>query len=338
MVEGINIEPVTAWFTENVKGAAAPLEISMISGGKSNLTYRVDDGAGNAFVLRRPPLGHVLQSAHDMSREFRIISALAGSGVPVAEAYGLCQDEAVNGSDFYVMSYVEGVVLHDGEAAAKLSAEQRMSFGRDVADVLVKLHSIEPSDVGLGELGRREGYLDRQLKRWTTQWEATKTHEEPEMDEVRLLLLERKPEQIGSAIAHGDYRPGNFMHRDGRMAALFDWELCTLGDPLADVGYLLNMWQQPGEVQDTTTETPPVSIGGFPTREDICEWYSAATGRDLSQINYYRAFSHWRLACIVQGVYKRFLVGAMGDQEMDLETYRAGVARMANSALELLAA
>lgn len=336
MVEGINETSVTEWLEANVEPAKGPFKFEMVSGGKSNLTYRVEDAAGNAFVLRRPPLGHVLQSAHDMGREHRIISALEGTGVPVAKAWGLCKDEAVNGADFYVMECVDGVVLHDADAARTMTPEQRQSFGRDVADVLVRLHNIEPADVGLGDLGRREAYLDRQLKRWTSQWEQTKTHEEPEMEQVRVLLGERKPEQVGASIVHGDYRPGNFMHGDGKVAALFDWELCTLGDPLADVGYLLNQWPSPDDVLGPSTEIPPTTIGGFPTRDELTEWYAAGTGRDLSGINYYRAFSHWRLACIIQGVYKRFLVGAMGDQEMDLETYRSGVARMANSALELL--
>jgi aminoglycoside phosphotransferase (APT) family kinase protein len=334
--DGIDAEKVSAWLDANIDHASPPFEYGLISGGKSNLTYRVEDAAGNTFVLRRPPLGHVLQSAHDMAREHRIVSALAGSGVPVAATWGLCQDEAINSADFYIMDCVEGTVLHDATAAETLSAAERQEFGRDVADVLVKLHNLEPSDVGLGELGRREAYLDRQLKRWTGQWEQTKTHEEPEMDECLRLLGERKPEQVGASIVHGDYRPGNFMAQGGKIGAVFDWELCTLGDPLADVGYLLNNWHQPDEPMTATAEIPPISIGGFPTREELCAWYADGTGRDLSQIDYYRAFSHWRLACIVQGVYKRFLMGAMGDQEMDLEGYRAGVGRMATSALELL--
>jgi aminoglycoside phosphotransferase (APT) family kinase protein len=335
-VEGINEESVTAWFTEHVESAKPPLAFSLISGGKSNLTFRVEDSAGTAYVLRRPPLGHVLESAHDMARECRIITAVGKTDVPVAKTWGLCQDKEVNGSDFFVMSCVEGTVLHDAEAAATLSMDERRSFGKDVADVLVRLHKVEPSDIGLGDLGRREAYLDRQLKRWTTQWEATKTHEEPEMDECLRLLGELKPEQVGSAIVHGDYRPGNFMHVDGRVAAVFDWELCTLGDPLADVGYLLNQWAEPEDMDETASVPPPTGIGGFPTRDEICGWYADGTGRDLSAINYYRAFSYWRLSCIVQGVYKRFLMGAMGEQEMDLEGYRAGVKRVAVSALALL--
>jgi len=335
-LEGINEEQITAWFKDNVSDATTPLTFSLISGGKSNLTYQVIDATGKAYVLRRPPLGHVLESAHDMNREHRIISALHNTGVPVAKTYGMCRDKDVIGADFFVMECIEGTVLHDADAAASMTADERRSFGKDVADVLVKLHLIEPDDVGLGDLGRREAFLDRQLKRWTGQWEATKTHEEPEMDQLLTLLHQNKPEQVGSAIVHGDYRPGNFMHKDGKVAAIFDWELCTLGDPLADVGYLLNSWQPPEDIEERSGASPPTGLGGFPSRQEMTNWYAQGTGRDLSQINYYRAFSHWRLACIAQGVYKRFLVGAMGDQEMDLEEYRSVIGRWAITALELL--
>ena len=215
-----------------------------------------------------------------MARECRIISALFDTGVPVAKTWGLCQDKSVNDADFFVMTCIEGVVLHDAAAAEPMSPEARRRFGEDVAKVLVNLHNLEPSDVGLGDLGRREAYLDRQLKRWTKQWEATKTHDEPDMDACLELLHVRKPEQIGSAIVHGDYRPGNFMHQDGAIAAVFDWELCTLGDPLADVGYMLNNWQQPDDVIEATATSapPPTSIGGFPTRDEMCDWYQAVAG------------------------------------------------------------
>lgn len=335
-MEGINEEQVTTWFADNVPEVALPLTFGLISGGKSNLTYQVNDATGNAYILRRPPLGQVLESAHDMNREHRIIAALHNTGVPVAKTYGFCRDKDVNDADFFVMECVEGTVLHDADAASTMTADERRSFGKDVADVLVKLHLIEPNNVGLGDLARREGFIDRQLKRWTGQWEATKTHEEPEMDELLILLHENKPEQVGSAIVHGDYRPGNFMHKDGQVAAIFDWELCTLGDPLADVGYLLNSWQQPEDIEELTGASGPTGLGGFPSRQEMTNWYAQGTGRDLSRINYYRAVSHWRLACIAQGVYKRFRDGAMGDQEMDLDDYRSRIEYMANEALALL--
>jgi aminoglycoside phosphotransferase (APT) family kinase protein len=335
-LEGIHEEQVTAWFEEHVTKLNPPLSFGLISGGKSNLTYQVDDVAGKSFVLRRPPLGHILESAHDMHREHWIISSLYDTDVPVAKTYGLCQDKDVNDADFFVMECVAGTVVHDVDSVETISNEDRYSFGKHVAEVLVALHRIEPSNIGLGDLGRREKFLDRQLKRWTRQWEATKTHLEPEMDELLRLLHELKPEQIGATIVHGDYRAGNLMHQNGKVAAVFDWELCTLGDPLADVGYLLNSWQNADEVEELSGASAPTVAGGFPTRDELIDWYATGTGRDLSKINYYRAFSHWRLGCIMQGVYKRFLEGAMGDQEMDLEGYRAGIKRAATNALELL--
>jgi aminoglycoside phosphotransferase (APT) family kinase protein len=330
---GIAHDAVTAWIVDHVEGVRAPLDFTLIAGGHSNLTYRFVDAAGRAGVLRRPPLGHVLESAHDMSREHRIVSALQGSAVPVAKTLGLCEDVLVNQAPFYLMDFVDGAVLHDADAARTLSEADRNALGEHVIEVLGALHRINPDDVGLGELGRKEGYLARQLKRWIKQWEATKTHEIPEMDEVIRLLSTGQPEQIGATIVHGDYRLGNFIVGDRRVRAVLDWELCTLGDPLADVGYLLNSWVEP---EDNGTGMTPVEAGGFPTREQLCERYQASTGRDLSQINYYRAFSHWRLAAIGQGVYKRYLVGAMGDNTVDLDAHKEGVQLRAQAALALL--
>ena len=332
--EGIQIEGVTPWLAERIEGLEPPLAFTQIAGGHSNLTYRFIDQKGSAYVLRRPPLGHVLESAHDMGREHRIVSALAGSGVPVAPTYGFCEDPEVNGAPFYVMGFVDGSVLHDAQAAEVLPESEREALGLNVIDVLAALHNLDPDEVGLGTLGRKEAYLERQLKRWNKQWEASKTHEIPEMEECSRRLAEQMPEQIGAAIVHGDYRLGNMMVGDGRIQAVLDWELCTLGDPLADVGYLLNSWILPGETEEAVT---PTAIGGFPSREALCERYEAATGRNLDGINYYRAFSHWRLAAIGQGVYKRYLVGAMGEnRDMDLDAYKLSVHTRAEAALALL--
>ena len=342
-MEGIDRQRVTAWLSENVEGVVPPLEFSLIAGGHSNLTYRFNDATGAARVLRRPPLGNVLQSAHDMGREHKIIHGLQHSGVPVPEALGLCSDAAVNGAPFYVMAFVEGHVLHDAAAARSLGEAERFETGMHAIEVLAALHAIDPDEVGLGDLGRREAYLARQLKRWQRQWEASKTHEIPEMEETARILEERMPEQIGSAIVHGDFRLGNLIVGDGRVRAVLDWELCTLGDPLADVGYLLNSWIEPGEAPinkaaeagDAVEAT--TAAGGFPTREAIGARYSELTGRNLVGIGYYRAFSHWRLAAISQGVYKRYLVGAMGKRgDIDLDAYKAGVSLRAQTALEML--
>ncbi len=336
MAQGVNQERVTDWLAANVAGVQPPFEFTLIAGGHSNLTFLAKDAAGRELVLRRPPLGHVLESAHDMAREHRIISAVGHTSVPVAPAVAICMDKEVNEAPFYIMEYVAGPVLHDRASGEAISDDEKYRLGLHVIDVLADLHKINPDDIGLGELGRKEAYLARQLKRWNKQWAASKTPEMPEMERVSELLESEMPEQIGSAIVHGDYRLGNMIVADGRVLAVLDWELCTLGDPLADVGYLLNSWLLPGDenAEDADVPTP---TGGFPSREEMCDRYTAATGRDLSGINYYRAFSHWRLAAIGQGVYKRYLVGAMGeDRDIDLEQYKQSVHDRAAAALLLL--
>ena len=335
MVEGIRIESVSAWLSEHVPGLEPPLDFALISGGRSNLTYKFSDARSEEYVLRRPPLGHVLESAHDMAREHRIVSALADTEVPVPPTLALCEDIEVNDAPFYIMKYIAGLVPHDYKAMSSVPESERYQLGLNVVDVLCKLHAIDPDEVGLGTLGRKEAYIERQLKRWTKQWEATKTEEHPEMDETLRLLHEDMPTQIGACIVHGDYRLGNMIVGGGRMLALLDWELCTLGDPLADVGYTLNRWIAPGE---PGAKEEAVGAGGLPSRDEFCDRYEAATDRSLAGINYYRAFSYWRLAAIAQGVYKRYLVGAMGDSDLDLESYRTSVKVAAANALRLLTA
>ena len=338
MPEGIIGKQVSPWLEQQVPEFQSPVNYQLITGGHSNLTFKCEDVTGKAVVLRRPPLAHVLESAHDMSREYRIIHALRETAVPVPEALGLCQDKAVNGADFYVMDYVEGVVLNDAVIGLSIPAQERSALAHDVIHILCDLHAVDMDAVGLGTLGRKEAYLARQLNRWNKQWQATKTHEIPDMEASAALLLERMPEQVGASIVHGDFRLGNMIVSQARVQAILDWELCTLGDPLADLGYLLNNWLDADEVDGIEqADQPPTAVGGYPSRASLCELYSARTGRDLSHINYYRAFQHWRLAAIGQGVYKRYLVGAMGeDHDVDLARQKEGVARRAQAAMELL--
>jgi aminoglycoside phosphotransferase (APT) family kinase protein len=337
MTEGINNDKVTEWLLAHVPGFSAPIEFNLMAGGHSNLTFQCIDNNKQSCVLRRPPLGHVLESAHDMGREHKIIAALVDTDVPVAGTYGLCTDTDINGAPFYVMDYVDGLVPHDSVAAGMIPEHERHGIGLGVIDILTRLHKINPDDVGLGDLGRKEAYLTRQLKRWTKQWEASKTHEVPEMEETNRILAERMPEQIGATIVHGDFRIGNMIVKHGRIQAILDWELCTLGDPLADVGYLLNSWMSADEVEPGPGDQAGIAAGGFPSRDEICQVYETNTGRDLSDINYYRAFSHWRLAAIGQGVYKRYLVGAMGkDRDVDLDRQKDGVQTRAQAALSFL--
>jgi aminoglycoside phosphotransferase (APT) family kinase protein len=337
-VRGIDSERVSDWFRDHIDGAKPPLEFSIIVGGHSNITYRVRDAAGEMYVLRRPPLGAVLATAHDMAREHKIISGVGRTDVPVPRALGLCSDESVNGAPFYVMNFVEGVVLENAKnVEANFPLEVRGDISRRVIEVLARLHAIEPDDVGLGDLGRREAYLARQLKRWWSQWGKSKTRELQQMEDVYQALQAKIPEQIGSSIVHGDYRLGNMLtSADGRIAAVLDWELCTLGDPMADVGYLMNNWEEPGEAAVTARSVAlPSGAPGFATRQQMLDHYSELTGRDVSGVDYYRAFQYWRLAAIVEGVLARYLKGVMGGKA-DTSLFKNQVDGLAAAAAQLI--
>ncbi|MDE0884445.1 MAG: phosphotransferase family protein [Myxococcota bacterium] len=337
-IKGIQAANLDAWFEQNIEGARPPLKFDPITGGHSNLTFRVTDQEERCYVLRRPPTGAVIATAHDMARENRIISALAPTDVPVPPTLGLCQDDTVNGAPFYVMGFVEGHVLVDPKTTAGLfDSEKRSGLGAEVVGVLARLHAIDPDAVGLGELGRKENYLARQLKRWRTQWDKTQTRDLPIMEEVYQGLIADMPEQVGASIVHGDYRLGNMLvTQDARVAAVLDWELCTLGDPLADLGYVVNNWAQPGEMMAQGAASSPTTAGGFQTREEFVELYENLTGRDTSKIDYYRAFQYWRMAAIVEGVLSRYLKGVMG-ADADTDLFRAQVDGLAASARDLMA-
>jgi aminoglycoside phosphotransferase (APT) family kinase protein len=336
---GIDARAVSGWYQEHIEGTELPLGFEVIVGGHSNLTYKVTDAASRATVLRRPPLGAVLATAHDMEREHRILSGVGKSDVPVPVVLGLCEDEAVNGAPFYVMDYVQGHVLDTaGKVEERIpSLAARHALGLDTADVLARLHTVDPDGIGLGKLGRKEAYLDRQIKRWRKQWEASKTRELDAMEQSYDLLLKHKPEQRYTGIVHGDYRLGNMLATEtGAVAAVLDWELCTLGNVLADVGYLLNNWLEEAEKQSGFTALPPTAAGGFPTREQWLERYVANTGFEIGHVEYYQAFQHWRLAAIVEGVMARYLKGVMADQEFDADAYRLRIDWMAEQALTML--
>ena len=340
-MQGIDIEPVSNWMVANVAGAVAPFTFDLIAGGRSNLTYRVTGADGTRFVVRRPPLGHVLATAHDMGREYRVISAVGQTSVPVPPALGLCTDETVNGAPFYVMGYVDGVVLDSPERGAELAMPLRKVAGEDLVDVLADLHAVDIDAVGLGSLAKREGYVERQVKRWSTQWEQSKTRELPAIDEVASRLRASMPAQQGVSIAHGDFRFGNCLTdlATGRIAAVLDWELCTLGDPLADLGYLGVYWFH-GEL-GTMRANDPTSAGGFPTYPELVQRYAQRTGHDVSGIDYYVAFGCWRLAVISEGVYARYMNGAMGSQSdeagfLAFKMATDGLAERALAAIERL--
>jgi aminoglycoside phosphotransferase (APT) family kinase protein len=336
-VKGVDVAKVTAWFEANVDGARGPLRFDLIAGGHSNLTYGVTDAAGRRYVLRRPPLGHVLATAHDMGREHKIISALGPTDVPVAPALGLCTDESVNGAPFYVMDFVDGRVLRDVASAEAISVEARRTASLSIADTLADIHAVDPDAVGLGDLGKKEGYIERQLRRWYGQFQQSQTRALPKVDEVHEALAARVPEQGPATVVHGDYRLDNCMtDDDGRVIAVLDWEICTLGDPLADVGLLMVYWTEASDSHPMLL-TAPTTVAGFLSRKEVLDRYAERSGRDLSQIDYYVAFGYWKLACIVEGVYSRYVNGAMGSDAAGFEGFALQVERCADAAADAVA-
>ena len=331
-MDGIDVPKVTAWFEANVPGAQGPLDFTLIAGGRSNLTFKVTDANGADYVLRRPPLGHVLATAHDMSREHRIISALAPTPVPVAPALGFCDDPEVNGAPFYVMAFVDGLIVRGPAEGEALGPEARYRAGESLVDVLVAIHDVDPGQVGLGDLGRTEGYIPRQLKRWYGQFNQSKMREVPVVDEMHDFLSAHVPEQQGAAIVHGDYRLDNCMlHPDGTVAAVLDWELCTLGDPLADLGLLMVYWNDPGDTTQSLAGSGATAAEGFPRKTELREMYAARSTRDLSHLDFYVAFGYWKLACILDGVYTRYAKGAMGSDGASWEAFGQSVVHLAEA-------
>jgi len=354
MTEGINAASVTAWLVDHIEGVRAPFTFDLISGGRSNLTFAVTDAAGRRLVLRRPPMSHVLPTAHDMGREYRIISALRPTPVPVATALGYCDDEAVNERPFYVMDFVDGFVLRGAaEAEAALDERTRRVAGEDLVDVLAAIHHVDVDAVGLGSLARRDGYIERQLRRWHGQFQQSQQQAReigvyrpvPLIDEVHRLLADRVPQQHGTAIVHGDYRIDNtVISAEGRVQAVLDWELCTLGDALADVGTLMAYWsdhavaEMAGAPPDAgaTAQLAATALPGFPGRAEVADRYAARSGRDLTELGFYVAFAYWKLACILEGVYVRYAAHAMSADRGAADALRPGVEDRARRALEAL--
>jgi len=312
---GIDAGPVTEWIAARVESLVRPLDFELITGGASNLTFRVTDAAGTRWVLRRPPTGHVLASAHDMGREHRIISALAETHVPVAPVVGLCDDESVNGAPFYVMGFVDGTIVFNRADGEAVEAAKRPIMTESLVDTLAALHRIDPDDVGLGDLGRKEDYCARQLRRWKRQIDEGSNRELPLLHELHARMEASIPPQQGTGIVHGDYRLDNcMMAEDGTVAAVLDWELCTLGDVLSDLAGMVMWW---GDAPGARGRLAAVPTGaeGFGRADDVVARYAATSDRDLSDLGWYVGFQYWRLAAITEGVRVRYAAGAMGDQE-----------------------
>ncbi|MCA0146862.1 phosphotransferase family protein [Blastococcus sp. LR1] len=295
--------------------------VDLIAAGMSNLTYVVTPAGGSAddaVILRRPPTGAVLATAHDMAREHRVISALGPTPVPVPHTLHLCTDTAVLGAPFYVMERVVGIhVVSELPAGHADAPEQRRAIGEVLVDTLADLHSVDPAAVGLADFGRPEGFLARQVRRWTTQWEATRDRDRPDLDALAARLAATVPETRRAGITHGDYRLDNCLldpSEPGRIKAVLDWEMSTLGDPLTDIGMMFVYWPEAGE-QRPSTLSPVTTLPGFPTRVEVAERYAARTGTDLSDLNWYVGFAFFKFAAIIAGILARSAAGAMAGKD-----------------------
>jgi len=330
---GIDPAGIAAWMATQTE-VTPPLRFERITGGLSNLTYQMWDAAGGHWVLRRPPLHGVQQSAHDMEREHRIMSALEPSAVPVPSMVGHCEDPAVTGAPFFVMGYVDGRVMADEDTVDRTTDEgMRARVSRSLIDTLAVLHDVDPDAVGLGDLGRRADYCARQLKRWRGQWEKVRTRDVPQIVQAHDRLVTDIPTQAGTSIVHGDYRLDNLIvDDDGDVAAVVDWELCTLGDPLADLGMLWVYWKDASDDMATLPQTAS-ALPGFLRKTDLVDRYGQASGRDLSEFEFYIALGYWRLAIILEGVFSRFSSGAYGDMPPQVRSFEQTVPALADAAL-----
>jgi len=336
VLPGLDPAALAAWCDGPGRGAGLvpPLRATLVKGGKSNLTYRIDDAAGRSYALRRPPLGKLLPKAHDVVREHRLITALhERSTVPVPPPVAACADPEPIGAPFFLMGFVDGRVLRTRRRAADVPEAVRAAAADDLVDTLVALHAAEPPALGLADLAPPDGYIARQLARWQQQFDRSRRREVPDVSDVGRWLAERIPPQVETRLVHGDFRLDNAIIDDaGRIRAVLDWEIATLGDPLADLAILLVYWGGDGEPAIGATDLP-----GFPDRAAVADRYAAASGRDLAALAYHRVFAYWKLACVAEGVYARYAAGAGGgDADIDLEAQAAVTVRMAARARAII--
>jgi aminoglycoside phosphotransferase (APT) family kinase protein len=336
MIEGIQQAAVTDWFVSNATNVSEPLKFELITGGHSNLTYKVTDMDMKQWVLRRPPLGHVLQGAHDMGREHRLLSSLSMTQVPVPPVVGMCTDVAVNDADFYVTEFVNGHVLRDKETAALVPLGNRSLLSDRIVEGLASIHSVDLDATKLADLGKKEDYVARQLRTWLRQFGAMTSRELPIIKRVHDALHDAIPTQTEATLIHGDYRLDNcLVTPDGHLSAVLDWEISTLGDPLADLGILLAYWSEASDSFLPLGFSATIE-DGFKSRDGLINKYVELTGRDVSNIDYYFAFANWRLACILEGVHARYVGGANVEIPAEVEIFPKSVVSLALRAAEIL--
>lgn len=308
------LERLTTFLDQHGLGTGAASAVR-IGEGSSNLTYLVERG-GARLIVRRPPPPPVPPSAHDMVREARFQVALGRQGVRVPRVLATCPDDSVIGAPFYVMDEVSGVVIGDELPDGLEAASGRRAVGEALVDALIELHAVDWRAAGLADIGRPSGYLDRQVGRFTGLWKVNATRDLPEVDELGERLRISMPEESGSSVVHGDYRLGNvMMHTEGRpaVAAILDWEMAAIGDPLADLGYLLATWSERGADEHPLLLTPVTASEGFPTRSELADRYAEGTGRDIARLGWYQALALWKAAVFCEAIYGRYLRGERTD-------------------------
>ncbi len=329
----IGVSPAVAgWLAEALPDLRGPVHYTRLAGGRSNLTFLVTDAEGRRWVLRRPPLGDHPKGAHDVLREARLLQALAGR-VPVPGVHAVCEDTTVTGAPFVVLEFLDGLVLRDPAGVRKdLPEASRAAVGPALVDALAALHEVDPADAGLGGLAARRDHLERQLRRWHDNWRRTATRPLPDLERAHAKLAERVPEQHRTGIVHGDFRLDNcLLDPDGRVLGVLDWELATVGDPLADLGQFLVYWAEPAD-ERTALHAPPTTVDGFSTREALRERYFERLGVEDRAIDYHLAFNWWKTACIVENVYTRMAAGAMGVTDRTPESFAEQAAALAAEA------
>ena len=310
VAEALDLDAITAWLTDAHVDVTGPLTAHLLAGGRSNLTFRLEDAVGRELVLRRPPLGHVLPSAHDMAREHRVLSMLHAADFPVPTPRALCEDPDVTGTTFLVMDYVDGQVVATAREARAIDAAHAGCISASLVDTLVALHTIDPAIAG----GRTaEGYLQRQVARWSEQWQLTQVKPVEDVDRLATWLSAHVPDITMSALVHGDYRLDNAIldPQTGRVRAVLDWEMSTVGDPIADLAVMLVYWTQSddGRRAHVPVAEHITSAPGFWRREQIIQAYASATGHALEHLDFCVALACFKLAVIMESIHMRATKG-----------------------------
>lgn len=337
IIEGIRQLEIEEWIGKHTDRVTPPFEWTRLTGGTSNLTYVIQDEEGRRAVVRRPPTGKLLPKAHDMEREYKILEGLAPTAVPVAIPYAVCRDAEVTGAPFYVMEFCDAEAPNVPFGALRdWPMSVRPGIGLAMVDALAELHALEPADIALADLGRSEGYVSRQLNRWFDSWQ--RSHEAAEIEIPGLAtsfetLSQHIPEQGPARVCHGDFAAHNILVTDdGTVLAIMDWEISTLGDPLADFTYFLGSWGPRTsllESADAFLDERPGS--GHASRRELVAHYERRTGLTASNLWFYLAFNKFKSACITQGVYARFQGGVRGTQGTDVDAMRKSVFVMAEA-------